>query len=189
MSTATIIWMDTKLTYVTVVARANPVVRILAFKHNENKLIHLYNLNMCPTLANPDSLDSNPEQSYLDLPSEAKLSADVSLMAVTTYNGDVKLIKMPAIINPLRDSDDGPAQTQAPAQPVPTGKGQPPPAVLLSVQPASTTEQAFNLKSDIDSIALSNLELTQVLISKIEAKKELKFKDPYVYNPNEGDES
>lgn len=37
------------------------------------------------------------------------MSADVALMAVTTYNGDVKLIRMPAIINPLRDSDDGPA--------------------------------------------------------------------------------
>ena len=189
MSTATLIWMDTKLTYVTVVARANPVVRILAFKHNENKLHHLYNLNMCPTLVNPDSLDSNPEQSYLELPMEAKLSADVAFMAVTTFNGDVKLIRMPPIINPLRDSDESPAQTQAPAQTVPTGKGQPPPAALLQVQPASTEEKAFNLKSDIDSIALTNLELTAVLISKIEARKEHKFKDPYVYNPNQDDES
>lgn len=45
------------------------------------------------------------------------------------------------------------------------------------------------MKSDIDSIALTNLELTAVLISKIEARKEHKFKDPYVYNPNQDDES
>jgi hypothetical protein len=106
ISTASILWIDTKLTYVTVVARASSIVRILAFKHNENKLYHLYNLNVCPTLANPDSLDSNPEQSYLDLPSEAKLSPDNAFLVVTSFNGEVKLLKMPAIINPTRDSDE-----------------------------------------------------------------------------------
>jgi hypothetical protein len=106
ISTASILWIDTKLTYVAVVARASSIVRILAFKHNENKLYHLYNLNVCPTLANPDSLDSNPEQSYLDLPSEAKLSPDNAFLVVTSFNGEVKLFKMPAIINPTRDSDE-----------------------------------------------------------------------------------
>jgi hypothetical protein len=53
--------MDTKLTYATVIARGNPFVKILVFKHNENKLIHLYNLNACPNLANPDNLESNPD--------------------------------------------------------------------------------------------------------------------------------
>ena len=61
LSSASVVWVDTKLTYVTVVARGSSLVRILAFKHNENKFYHLYNLNVCPALANPDSLDSNPE--------------------------------------------------------------------------------------------------------------------------------
>ena len=54
ISTASLVWLDTKLTYVSVVARANPVVKIIVFKHNENKLYHIYNLNTCPSLANPD---------------------------------------------------------------------------------------------------------------------------------------
>lgn len=48
ISTATLSWMDTKLTYVSVVARGSPFVKILAFKHNESKLVHLYNLNIAP---------------------------------------------------------------------------------------------------------------------------------------------
>jgi hypothetical protein len=31
---------------------------------------------------------------------------------------------------------------------------------------------------------LVNLDINNILISKIEAKKEQRFKDPYVYNPN-----
>lgn len=71
ISTATLVWLDTKLTYVSIVARASPFVKVLVFKHNENKLYHIYNLNMCPSILNPDAIDSNPDQSYLDLPSEA----------------------------------------------------------------------------------------------------------------------
>ena len=68
--------MDTKLTYAAVVARGSPIVKILAFKHNENKLQLLYNLNASPNLANPDNLEMNPDQTYLDLPCEVKLSLD-----------------------------------------------------------------------------------------------------------------
>jgi hypothetical protein len=51
--------MDTRLTYLTVIARGSPIVKILAFKHNENKIYHLYNLNVCPNLVNPDNLEAN----------------------------------------------------------------------------------------------------------------------------------
>lgn len=34
---------------------------------------------------------------------------------------------------------------------------------------------------------LVNLDINNILISKIEAKKEQRFKDPYVYNPNQDD--
>jgi hypothetical protein len=61
ISTATLVWLDTKLTYVSVVARASPFVKILVFKHNENKLYHIYNLNMTPAIPNPDAIDSNPD--------------------------------------------------------------------------------------------------------------------------------
>lgn len=61
ISTCTLQWMDTKLTYAAVIARGSPFVKILAFKHYENKFTHLYNLNVCPHLPNPDSLESNPE--------------------------------------------------------------------------------------------------------------------------------
>ena len=121
VSTATLVWLDTKLTYVSVVARANPIVKILIFKHSENKLYHVYNLNTCPTLPNPDSLDSNPDQSYLELPSEAKLSPEASFLAITTFGGEVKLIKMPAIINPFRESDDPTPVAAAPVQAAPAG--------------------------------------------------------------------
>jgi len=62
------------------------------------------------------------------LPSEAKLSPDNAFLAVTSFNGEVKLFRMPAIINPTRDSDEpvsAPASLQPPA---PAGKGQQAPA-------------------------------------------------------------
>ena len=68
IATGTVNWMDTKLTYVAVIGRGSPIVKIVCFKQNENKLAHIYNLNVCPTLQNPDSLEANPDQSYLDLP-------------------------------------------------------------------------------------------------------------------------
>lgn len=151
LSSSSVVWVDTKLTYVTVVARGSSLVRILAFKHNENKFYHLYNLNVCPALANPDSLDSNPEQSYLELPSEAKLSPDNAFLAVTSFNGEVKLFRMPAIINPTRDSDEpvsAPASLQPPA---PAGKGQPAPAQAPVVQnTASNEEKLPTLRPELD---------------------------------------
>ena len=135
LSTATLVWLDTKLTYVSVIARANPVIKILIFKHSENKFYHIYNLNSCPNLPNPDQLDSNPEQSYLDLPAEAKLSSDAGFLAITTFGGEVKLIKLPAIINPFRESDDPQPVAAAPVLAPPTGKGQPAP--VQAAQPVA----------------------------------------------------
>lgn len=123
ITTATLAWLDTRLTYAAVIGRANPIVKILVFKHNENKLYHIYNLNTCPTLANPESLDSNAEQSYLELPSEAKLSADALFMTITTFGGEVKVVKLPAIVNPVRDSDEPVNVNAAPVSTGPPGKG------------------------------------------------------------------
>lgn len=100
-------------------------------------------------------------------------------MTIITFGGEVKLIKLPQIINPMRD--DEPAQPP-PAQ-APAGKGQPAAQAQNLAQSPSTSqlEDKFNLKSDIDSIPVSNLDLTQLLIVKLEARKELKFKDPFLF--------
>jgi len=61
----------------------------------------------------------------LELPSEALLSPDGAFLSITTFSGEVKLIKMPAIINPFRETDDPTPVAAAPVQAAPTGKGQP----------------------------------------------------------------
>ncbi len=59
ISNASIAWMDTKLSYLAVTARGSPFVKICCFKNNENKLVHIFNLNVCHAITNPDSLESN----------------------------------------------------------------------------------------------------------------------------------
>ena len=59
ISTATLEWVDSKLTLSAVIARGSPTVHIVAFKHNENKFHHFYSINMCPDLENPESLETN----------------------------------------------------------------------------------------------------------------------------------
>jgi hypothetical protein len=44
------------------------------------------------------------------------------------------------------------------------------------------------LKPELDNYTLQNLDIATILISKIDAKKETRFKDPYVYNPNMDEE-
>jgi len=43
-------------------------------------------------------------------------------------------------------------------------------------------EDKTSLKSEIDNIPLVNLDLANIIIAKIEARKEQKFKDPFTYN-------
>ena len=94
-------WVGTQLTYVVVVARGSPILNILAFKHNENKLRRLYSINLLPDLPNPEQPELNEKQSYLEFPYQVKLSMDGVFLAVTLLTGAVKLIKMPAVLNPL----------------------------------------------------------------------------------------
>jgi hypothetical protein len=60
ISTCTLEWIDTRLTYAAVVARGSPFVSVICFKHNENKMKHLYSINTCPELENGEKLESNP---------------------------------------------------------------------------------------------------------------------------------
>ena len=70
ISTATLEWVDSKLTLAAVVARGSPIVHIVAFKHNENKFHHFYSVKVCPDLENPESLETNEGQTYTCLPAE-----------------------------------------------------------------------------------------------------------------------
>lgn len=100
ISTCSIEWVDTRLTYAAVIARGNPNIEIVVFKHNENKLYNIYSLNVCPDLENCDNLEMNPKQTYLMLPSISKLSLDGEFLSITTYEGKVMIVKMPQIIDP-----------------------------------------------------------------------------------------
>ena len=102
IATASLEWVDTRLIYAAVVARASPIITIVCFKHNENKFRHVYSINTCPGLENPDNLEANEGQSYLGLPCEVKFSLDGEFLAVTSYDGAVKLIKMPPILDPMQ---------------------------------------------------------------------------------------
>ena len=44
------------------------------------------------------------------------------------------------------------------------------------------------MKPELDGITLQNLEMSSCMISKIEARKEHKFKDPFVYVPSQDEE-
>ena len=94
ISTATIDWVGTQLTYVAVVARGSPIVQVLIFKNSENKLRQLYSINTCPEITNPETPEANPGQTYRDFPSKVKLSLDFSFLAVTTCNGAVQETKV-----------------------------------------------------------------------------------------------
>lgn len=63
----------------------------------------LYTLNVVPSLATPEAPESTKEQKYTDFPYSVKLSQENSFLAVTLFSGEVQLIKMPPILNPLED--------------------------------------------------------------------------------------
>lgn len=57
ISTACIEWVDTRLVYAAVLARASPIVSIVIFKNNENKFHHVYSINMLPEQENSETLE------------------------------------------------------------------------------------------------------------------------------------
>ena len=83
ISSSTLEWVGTQLTYVACCARGFPVINIIIFKHNENKLRQLYTVNILPDLQNPEKPELNAGQTYQDFPFEVKLSLDGVFLAVT----------------------------------------------------------------------------------------------------------
>lgn len=59
LSSSTIEWVGTQLTYVAVAARGSARVDIVVFKHSDCKFKHMYSFNMCPDLANPENPELN----------------------------------------------------------------------------------------------------------------------------------
>lgn len=114
ISTCSVEWVSTQLTYVAVVARGSPVVVVLLFKHHDNKIRQLYTVNVCPDMPNPEAPEQNLNQSYKELPSSVVFSQECAFLAVTLYGGEVHLLKMPAILNPLKEDTAAP-QADEPA--------------------------------------------------------------------------
>jgi len=53
---------------------------------------------------------------------------------------------------------------------------------------ASGEEKPIVLKPELDQLPLTTLDVNAITVAKIEARKEQRFKDPYVYNPNQDEE-
>lgn len=101
ISACTLEWIDTRLTYAAVVARGSPFINVIVFKHNENKMYQIYNINTCPDLENPQNPEKNEKQTYTILPCNSSFSLDGEFLQVTSFDGRVRVVKMPPIIDPL----------------------------------------------------------------------------------------
>jgi hypothetical protein len=64
ISTACLEWVDTRIIYAAIAARASPIISIVVFKNNENKFHHLYSINMLPDAENSEALEENEGQTY-----------------------------------------------------------------------------------------------------------------------------
>jgi hypothetical protein len=83
ITSCSIEWVGTQLTYVACVARGSPMVKVLIFKHSENKLRQLYTVNILPELLTPEAPEQNAGQTYTEFPFELKFSVDGVFLAVT----------------------------------------------------------------------------------------------------------
>ena len=60
ISSSSLEWVGTQLTYIACCARGSPIINIVIFKHNENKMRQLYTINILPELQNPEKPEDNP---------------------------------------------------------------------------------------------------------------------------------
>jgi len=61
---------------------------------------------MLPEVENGDALEENEDQKYNQLPCEVKISEDCEFISVTTFDGTVKLIKMPTVPDPIQNEPE-----------------------------------------------------------------------------------
>jgi hypothetical protein len=60
---------------------------------------------LCANVENETIPESTPKQSYKEFPMEVNISPECSFLTVTLYTGEVKVLKMPPILNPLKEID------------------------------------------------------------------------------------
>lgn len=188
LSSCTIEWVGTQLTYVAVAARGHTQVHIVVFKHSDCKFKHLYSFNMCPELANPETPESNDKQKYSNFPSDVKLSMDFAFLSVTLASGEVKILKMPQVLSPMDPQPPAPveaapstnAASSKDAKGKPTGVQSP---MTLPPASAGTTEgkELEVVKPDLDKFHHQELKVEECLITSIPARHRKKFVDPFVY--------
>ena len=119
-------------------------------------------------------MEQNDGQTYLSLPSETKLSLDCEFLSITSFDGTVKLVKMPPILDPMQND-----KSQAAAAEEAT------PMDSMSYNQNSTGElkKAAVLSGDLEDIEHTVLELATVLLASLPPKKVQTFDDPYKYTP------
>lgn len=198
LSTCSIDWVGTQLTYVAVAARGLATVHILVFKHSDCKIRHLYSFNLCPDLANPDEPELNSQQKYSKFPYEVKLSPECAFLSVTLANGEVKVIRMPAVLNPLEPAAPE-AQSHASQPPPDPKKGgkeaksnvTSPPVMMSIPGTAGSGEPAKEIemvKPDLDKFTHQALNTEEHLIVTIPARHKRKFVDPFQYHEEKEEE-
>lgn len=197
ITTCSLEWLETRLTYVAVVARASPIISIFCFKSSENKMHHVYSVNMerDESIENVHELEQVENYCYAKLPAEAKLSNDFEFLAVTTYDGSVQLIKMPAVFDPLqleaakKAPADGAEENEKKEQQLNNFKSQ----MYASRDDLPASTHGLSQRADLELVEHLDLDLNDVLIADIPAKKAEQFVDPYHYtepveeNKEEGD--
>ena len=106
LTSCTLDWVGTQLTYIACVVRGYTNIPILVFKHNDNKFKLLYTVTgICSNIENEEKPETTPKQSYKEFPMEANISSECSFLTVTMFTGEVKVLKMPPILNPLKDEN------------------------------------------------------------------------------------
>ena len=196
MSLAALEWLDSRLVYVAVVARASPIIHVLVYRGSENKFYHAYSLNTCSDIPSDklDEIETVENISYAKMPAEVQLSPDGEFMAVTTFDGEVKVLKMPHIFDPLMlepskeekknsETESGMQSASSPVQIAQSKVGS------QNDLNASYQGGVSTLRPELEEIKHQDLELDKWLLVTIPPKKIAKFKDPFTYVESTNDET
>jgi hypothetical protein len=180
ITTCSLEWLEIRLTYVAVVARASPIVSILCWKSNDNRLRHVYSINLetNEAIENVHELEQVENYSYAKLPAEAKISNDFEFLAVTTYDGTVQLLKLPEVLDPLalEANKKLPEAVDAEAKDA-NIKAQ----MYASREDIPASTHGLAARADLEVVEHLDLEIADILLTEIPAKKVEKFVDPFVY--------
>jgi hypothetical protein len=142
LSSCTLDWVGTQLTFIACVVRGVTKIPVLVFRHNDNKIKHMYSVTgLCQNIENEFAPESIPKQSYKEFPMEVSFSPECSFLTVTMYTGEIKVCKMPPILNPLKDTDQSAPPTGIDAAKDPKAQA----------APAKVNSREGNRESNINS--------------------------------------